>query len=286
MATGQTLYGDISSLVNDIQEGSLFVLRQMNVIANTVTVFRNDGSMNPRKGYDWGQGNVRQVNDGDDITPTKFDHTLRQTLTPASYRDMFFISDQREASEWEAIRTAASQEMGSAFASNVDVNLASNFGSLTGGTVGTAGSALTWNNIFDAKAILHAAGVPEPYYCVLHTYQYLDLVKEALTGGNGGWQAAPGFTDNLITRYQVNSLIGGVVFATTANVEVDGTDATGAMYGRLALAYDERKSFNVRPERDESREGTELNASLWYAHGVWDATRGVQVVSDATAPGS
>ena len=284
MATGQTLYSDISALVNNIQEGSLMTLRQTNVLLNTVTVMSASG-MNPRIGYDWGSLSVKAVGEGDDVAPEQFDKSLRVTLTPSRKAAQVFLSDQRLASDWEGVQEASSMELGATFASHVDTTLTGHFSSLTGGTVGTAGSALTWNNVFDAHAILHAASVPGPYFCVLHTYQYLDLVKEVVTNSSGSFQRSQAFNDTIIQRYFVNSLMGDVVFAVTGNVSVDGSDdATGAMYGRQAIAYDLRRAFNIRPERDESREGFELNSSLWYASGVWAAARGVQIISDAAAP--
>lgn len=284
MAAGQTLYSDISSLVNNIQGNSLFTLRQTNVLVNTVTVLSGEG-MNPRTGYDWGSLSVKSVGEGDDVAPEVFDKSLRVTLTPSRKAAQVFLSDQRLASDWEMVSQATSLELGNAFSNHVDTTLAGHFSSLTGGTVGSAGSALTWNNILDAHAIMHAAGVPAPYYCVIHTYQYLDLVKEIATSSTPSFQDAPQFRDRMINSYFMNTLLGDVIFAVTGNVSVDGSDdATGAMYSPLALAYDLRRPFNIRPERDESREGFELNASLWYASGVWDASRGVQIISDASAP--
>ena len=284
MATGQTLYSDISALVNNIQEGSLATLRQMNVMLNTVTVMSATG-MNPRTGYDWGSLSVKSVGEGDDVTPEQFDKSLRVTLSPSRKAAQVFLSDQRLASDWEGVREATAMELGATFASHVDTTLTGHFSSLTGGTVGNSGSALTWDNVIDAHTTLHAAGVPGPYFCVLHTYQYADLFKEVATNSAGSFQRAAQFNDTLIQRYFTSTLLGDVIFAVTGNVSIDGTpDATGAMFSRQAIAYDLRRAFNIRPERDESREGFEMNSSLWYASGVWDASRGVQIISDATAP--
>lgn len=284
MATGQSLYSDISSLVNTIREGALFTLRQQNLLVPTVSVFRDTMGMNPRNVSRYGTANVRSLGEGDDVTPTQFSRTSLTTLTPARYADQFFISDQRVMSDDQTVRADAALELGAAFAQDVDVNIATNFGSLTAGTVGSAGSALTWSNIMSARAILQAKKVPGPYYCALHPYGWLDLVNAATTSGNAIMDA-PNFRDSMVNSYFVSTIIGGVTFVVTPSIAIDGSDdATGAMYAPLAIAYDERRAFNIRPERDESREGIELNASLWYAHGVWDATRGVQIIHDAATP--
>ena len=63
-------------------------------------------------------------------------------------------------------------------------------------------------------------------------------------------------------------------------------DFTGGVFPQEALAIDWRRMIRVRPERDESRRGLELNMSAVYAHGVWRPDRGIQMVFDATAPTS
>jgi hypothetical protein len=63
-----------------------------------------------------------------------------------------------------------------------------------------------------------------------------------------------------------------------------GVDFTGGVFPREALALDWRRAIRVEAERDASRRGTELNMSGVYAHGVWRATLGVQMLFDATAP--
>lgn len=284
MATGQTLYSDVSSLLNTIREGALFTLRQQNLLVPTVTVFRDSMGMNPRNVSRYGTANVRTLGEGDDVTPTNFARTSLTTLTPARYADQFFLSDQRLMSDDQTLRVDAALELGGAFANDVDERVATNFTSLTAGTVGSAGSALTWANIMSARAVLQTAKVPGPYYCALHPYGWLDLVNAATTSGNRIMPAEQ-FQTALVNSYFVSTLIGGVTFVITPSIAVDASDdATGAMYAPLAMAYDERRAFNIRPERDESREGVELNASMWYAHGTWDATRGVQIIHDATAP--
>jgi hypothetical protein len=77
----------------------------------------------------------------------------------------------------------------------------------------------------------------------------------------------------------------GITFVITNTIEViTGDDAYGAIYVPEALAVDTRKPLNIRPERDESRELTEMNASMWYAHGVWRPNFGVAILSDCSTP--
>jgi hypothetical protein len=282
MATGNTRYADISSLVNDIYEGALFTLRERNLLTRTVRVFTDTMSMAPRKNTAYGTANVRQVGEGEDITPTKFDRTLLSTLTPARYSDQFVITDERIATDPLNVRADAAMELGAAFAEYVDKQLVADFNGLTGGTIGTPGGTLTWDNLSDAYVLLVMAKVPRPYWCALHPQQWNRLRKAA---GASGVQVAqaPLFQDRLTQDYFVSSLWGDLFFVVTANI-TQGTAAVGAMYSPLALAYDERTPFTVEPQRDASRGAWELNANLRFAHGVWAAARGVQLIGTAANP--
>ena len=85
-----------------------------------------------------------------------------------------------------------------------------------------------------------------------------------------------------------NYLLGsffGVQWFQSNNV-TSGTAATGAVFSREALAYDERKGFSIEPQRDASRGGGgwELNASMDYAYGVWRPTMGVKVIATSVVP--
>lgn len=287
MAVGITLSSDIVAHSQAIYEAALYTLKATNDLVRTIAVYTGEG-MQARKVTRYTAANPRMVAEGEDVVPTKFSDALLGTLTPARYADTFLLTDAALATgsaNMLNIRADAALELGSSFAQYVDVQIASNFGSMTGGTVGTAGSALSWNDIFEAEAILIANKVPKPYTCAVHPYQYLSLYKEALSNGNNAFSGAPQFQDNIVNRVMQTTMMDGVFFVRTPSIAVSGSNATGAMYSRLAMAYDERRAFNIRPQRDESREAWELNASLWFAHGAWDPSRGVQIISDATSDG-
>lgn len=279
----QSRYSDVVSLLNDIYEGAYFVLRSNNLLVRTVTVFQDNAGMSPRKSSMYGAANPRAVSEGEDVTATPFNRTLLTTLTPSRYADQVVLTDERIATDSQNVRADAAMEMGSAFAEFVDQQIAGDLTSLTGGTVGTAGTALTWANILRARALLQNSKVPGPYYCALHPYQWLRLVESAAISGSE-LKAAPGFQDTLVSTYFVASILGGVTFVVSPSIPTSGNDATGALYSPMALAYDERRPFNMRPERDESRESWEVNFSLWFGHGLWRPALGVKLIGLATLP--
>lgn len=281
MATGQTLYSDIADItVGDIYEAAILTLHQQNVLGRTVKIFRDTTGMNPRNNSQYSEGNPRAVAEGVDVIATKFAPSALATLTPARIVDQVFLTDQEMATAPQDTASDAALEMGMAFAAKVDDSISDLFSSLTGGTVGAAGSTLTWTHILNAYALMETNKVPKPYFCALHPYQYLDLTIASAVSG-AGFHYSPAFMNKLAGRYLVSDALPGCTFVITSSIEADGDDdGYGAMYSPMAMAYDERKAFNIRPQRDESREGMELNYSAWYATGVWVAARGVAILSD------
>lgn len=278
MATGDTSWSLISSLANNVQEGALFTLRAASVLPATSTTFNDTMGMNPRVGYQWGAANMRSVGESDDIVDTVFSKTALATLTPGEIADLFFVTDQRLASDWENVRDAATIELGGAAAEKLDTDIAANYSSFTGGTIGTAAGTLTWSNIIAAKATLRQNKVQGPFYCVLGEGQWYHLLNDVTVDASAFANAEP-TVQGMVSNYYVSRLMNDVIFAVSPNLtNAAATGCYGAMYSPLALAVDFRRGFRIEPERDASRRGFELVASMIYATGVWDAARGVQLV--------
>lgn len=285
MTTGQTRYADITSLIPDIYEGSLLTLRWQNVLVPTVTVYNDTMGMQPRKITVRGSGNLRTVAEGEDVTPTQFNKTLLQTLTPAIHRDQFLITDQDFRTDTDNVRDEAVLEMGGAVAEDIDTSIASAFSSLTGGTVGAALGTVTWSQIFAARSRLQQQKQRGPYFCVLGAGQWFHLVNNGGTVANSAFIRSTEFQDRTIVNYFTAPIMGDVTFVICPNISGAATGtAYGAMYAPIALAYDERLAFNIEPQRDASRKATELNYGVEYASGVWRATAGVQLVSTDVIP--
>lgn len=278
MVDVMNLASDISSLINDIQEGSLMTLRATNLLVRTVTVFTDESGLHPRKGYDWGSLSFTQKAEGEAVTHQEFNKSLRKTLTPVRFSAASFMSDMRQRTDWENYRDTTVMEMGASAAEKIDTDIAANFSSLTGGTVGSAGGTLTWSNIVQGVAKLRQAKVPMPYFTVLGEGQWYHLLND-VTVDAAAFQYASDDISSIIRNYYVTRLLGGVVFVTTPNVSGGaGTAAYGAVYSPLAMAYDERSAFHIEPARNANREGWELNANMWYDTDVWAANRGVQLI--------
>src|SRR5574343_95075 len=127
----ESTYDGIKTVINAVWEAAFMTAREMNVIQPLVTNFTD---MN---------GTVQTIAETDDMSAQAFTHAVAGTLTPAQRGAQYFLTDQRIASDWEPASRAAGRDLGEILSVQVDTDLAGNFASYTGGTVGTAGGTLT-----------------------------------------------------------------------------------------------------------------------------------------------
>jgi hypothetical protein len=279
-----TMVSDIQSPTDYIQkvyEDALFVARDTNLMASLVTNYAGQG-IAPRVSSEWSATNIVAVNDDDDLTSQAFTPTVLTTLTPSEVGAQYLITDQRLESDPFGVQQAAALELGAAIGTKIETDLVGGFANLTGGTVGVAGSAMTWGRFFAAAAQLRAQKAPGQAYAVLHPYHWHDLASEAAIAGTMG--NTPEFGDEVM-RNRFVGMAAGVMIFESANIPVDGNDdAVSGVFVSQALALDVRRAPRIERERDASRRADELNLSTVYAHGVWRPKFGVKVIADASIP--
>jgi hypothetical protein len=287
MATGATTYADAAALINDIYEGSLLTLRSDNVLVPTVTIFNDTMGMQPRKVTSRTSTNMRAIAEAEDLAATKFGKSLLSTLTPARYGDQILLTDEEVRSDSDDVRMEASDDLGGGASELVDSTIAAYFDNLTGGTVGAALGTVTWSQIFAARSLLVQAKVRGPYFCALGAGQWFHLTNAGGTAGapTTGFTRSTEFQDRSINNYFVAAPMGDVTFVVCPNITGANTGtAFGALYARIALAYDERDPFNIEPQRDASRGAWELNANLRFAAGLWRPACGITIASTDVIP--
>lgn len=279
---------DINAFICAVQDDVQFVLRDSAIMRNLVT-FRGDMTgAGTRTAYAYGAGTAKTLAETDDLTGDPYTPTAAQTLTPAEIGEQYFFTDLRlETEPAGQLQNEASTELANAAVDKVETDLMSDLARLTGGTVGAAGSVMSWGYFFAAAAQLRnrVKNRSIPLFAVLHDYQWYPLAKSVSVAG-ATVVNAPLFQDKVMNAWYVGTVAGVNVF-TSSNVPVDASDdAKGGMFIPDAIMYDERRAVRIRPERDESRRGLELNMSAVYAHGVWRPDHGIVIYSDATMPTS
>lgn len=276
---------DIATFVQTIYEDAMLVARDNNVMLGLVTVYSDASGTASRSRSEYGTATLNTITDVDDLSSQAFTPTVDSTLTPAEVGAQFFITDTRVESDPFGVRQDASLELGQAMAQKIETDIVGNFSSLTGGTVGAAGSALSWGYFYAMLSRLRAQNAPRPYYFVCHPHQYHQLGK-AVSVGSTVTNMADSLLEGVNRNFYVGSISGVDIF-TSSNLSIDASDdAVAAMFSPMALAYDERRAPRIEPERDASRRGFELNLSAIYAHGVWRPKWGIQATFDSAAPTS
>lgn len=286
MTVAINTWGDVSAIAQAVQEDAYFIIREVATMQNLVTVYRDMSGGNLRKSYKYNSGSAKTIGDADDLTSDAFTPSADQTLTPAEIGEQFFITDLRAESDApENILADAARELGLAANDKVESDLLGDMASLTGGAIGASGSAITWGYV--AAAISQARNANKsnsvPLVAVMHGYQWAVLAKSASIAG-ASVAPAPGFQEQITRTGFVGEFMGVPLYQVFGGLS--GTDFVGGVFPRLSIALDWRRAIRVRPERDESRRGLELNMSAVYAHGIWRPELGVKMTFDASAPTS
>ena len=278
------LASDISTFVQTIYEDAMMVARDNNLMAALVLPFMDRSGTAARTRSEYGTATINTVAEADDMTSQAFTPTTANTLTPAQVGAQFFITDLRVESDPFGVQSDASLELGLAMAQSIETNLLGNFSSLTGGTVGASGTAITWGHFFAMLTRLRAQNAPLPYNFVCHPYQWHQLGKAVAPGATV--TNSDDIQNEVLRNFYVGTVSGVNIF-TSSNIAIDtGVDAYCGMFSRPAIGIDWRRAPRIEPERDASRSGYELNLTAVYAHGVWRPNFGIQGLFDAAAPTS
>lgn len=277
-------YTDIQSYVQTIYDDAMAVARDNVVVANLVRVFNDRDSQETRTNSRYaGTITLAQVDDTDDLTSQAYNPSTYKSITPAEFAAQVFITDKRRRNDPFQVEQDTRDEFGMAQAMHVERNVISNFSSLTGGTAGGGGTVPKWSTFYVALAMARATNRAGDWACVMHPNAWFHLGTAAAVQGGVSQTNAPDFQNAVMGQFWVGN-VAGIPIYTSSNCNSGGTAIYGALFQRDAIALDLRVPFTIEPERDASRRGWELNASLTYGHGVWRPEYGVALLGDATLP--
>ena len=276
---------DISTYIQTIFEDAWFIAREESFMSRLVTNFSGDDEVQSRSSSQYSSVTIAQLNETDDLQSQAFTPSVVATLTPYEFGAQYFLPDRRLSADPFGLRADAACELGLGMAQSINTNLLSLLSSFTGGTVGAAGSTITWGYFFAMLSRLKAAKAPPPYYCVMHVYQWHQLAKASSVAAStqpvSSW-----LSDEVMRRWFVGS-VAGVDILTTADISVNANDdAYCGMFSPVAMAIDMRRALRLEDERDASRRGIELNMTAVYAYGVWRPAMGITGLFDASTPTS
>lgn len=274
---------DIASYIQTVYEQAMFVARANNVMAALVTSFTDRDDDAARASSEYNSVTMNSIGESDDLASQAFTPSVLASLTVGEVGAQTFITRRRIASDPNQARDDAANELGMALATKIETDILGDFASLTGGSLGAAGSVNIWGYFYAAQTLLVANKAPGPYYFVCHPYQWHPLAKAASVAG-AQVVNAPQFQDEITRNFYLGT-VGGINVFQSPNIAIDGSgDAVAAMFARPALALDMRRPPMLEPEYDASRRGWELNMTALYAHGVWRPAFGIKLTTDAAAP--
>lgn len=275
---------NISAYIQTIYEDAMLVARDNSLMVNLVNVFSDRVGLAVRTRSEYGTAIIRSIAETDDLTGQVFTPVAGSSLTPGEVGAQFTLTDSRVDSDPFGVRADAALELGQAGAESIDTALCSTFSSLTGGTVGAAGTIITWGHFFAMQAILRNRKAPKPWVFVCHPYHWHRLGKAAAVGATV--TNAPSVQDSIARNYFIQNVSGVDIYVDANIPTISGDDARCAMFSRTAIGYDERRALRLEYERDASRRAWELNLTAVYAAGVWRPKWGVQGLFDVGVPTS
>lgn len=275
---------DISAFINTVFEQAILVARDNNVMTGLVRTFNDRTGVATRQNSQYGGATVASIGETDDLVGQAFTPSSIATLTPAEVGAQYVMTDTRIESDPFSVRNDAAADLGGAMATKIETDLLGSFSSLTGGTIGAAGSTITWSYVMAMEAVLRAQKAPYPYALVVHPYHWFHLAKAASVASSSATNAAPSLLEEVNSMFFVKQF-GGVSIFVSSNFTIDASDdTTVGMFSRDALALDMRRQPRIEPERDASRRAWELNLSAVYGYGIWRPLFGVKGTFDTTAP--
>jgi len=272
----ESSYTSMSGLVNSIIDTALLTASEQSIMPMLVKNWNDGLTSATRIWASYTGGTVATVTEATDMAAQTFTPAAAGTLTPVRYGTAYFLTDDRINSDPFGAQQDAGLDLGRLMGVKVDSTLTGLFSSLTGGTVGTAGGTLTWQNIQRASAYIKAAYGPGPYACVMRPEQWYYLVSA--TSGVPTLMQNSAIANSVLGGFYTASFA-GIDFYTDSNI-TSGTAAVAAMFAADAIGLDVRQPLRIEPQRDASRSGGgwELNATIKFAAGVYRPTWGAQLI--------
>lgn len=245
----------------------------------------------------FGEVEAQELTDGTDMLNSETMADTNVPITLAERGAKIILTDNLMEDDAEMVTNLAGVVLGHAMEKIRDTDLIEQMDDASSSLIGS-GSPLTMGGIAAAKATLagnitaNGGPAPNPYVCVLHPFQTLDLVDvitPVLPAAGTTNVTGTSFTDDILKNYTIGRLF-GMPIVEDGNIpfESNGTDKKGGVFsmaqnpGSIILAT--ARDWTVVPERDESLRGTELNCVGRYGVGEYLAGWIVELLTDAAAP--
>lgn len=253
--------------------------RSSTVMRELITVEAPTAGSNSKKFVTMGNLAMSVVAEGADATESTYDES---SITLTLQKGKVYTTITHEAETYTAgdKLSQLAQESGVAAAEKYDTDalaLAAGFSQTRGAT----GAPLTVAALKEAAYVVRLSKSSAPIVAVLHESQVHDLQDNIITSqasvfDNGGNQEV---TDSQPSANGFRGRVFNLPIYGTMNVSDDGTDYSGLVMNRYALASLLKPAFTVDMDGDVKASVKELGLIMDYALGEWKDNCACRVVS-------
>lgn len=263
--------------VNIIRE-AIFTAQESSLVRNLVTVYDISGDSGVTVQVPtYPEVAAAALTEGTDMSSTTVS-TGVATITAAEVGVQAIITDMAAQSSVRDTAADVGKVLGEGVAKKMDEDLIALFDGFST-SLGSAGTELTPNHIFNAAARLDAANAPGQKYAVIHPYQAYNMkgnLTNTFANPNGG-----DLQNEAMRNGYVGTLAGVDIFE-SGNISIDGSDdAKGAVFVSEAIGLAIKWDIKIEPQRDASIRGWELNATACYGAAELKDGYGMEMLFDA-----
>ncbi len=180
---------------------------------------------------------------------------------------------------------AAGKVIGNAMAKKIDQDGLALFSGIDSGVgVTTNTFSVDYMRAAVAQCYGQSEPVPEPLYCVIHPYQFDEIMNDIGTPGTNNYPFV--LQEAALARYfRGIDKVWGVPIYATGNITVDSSaDAYGAIFSKMAFIYLVGWEPETWVEYDGSLRGWEIGIVADYSMVEEDGTYGRYLLFNASAP--
>jgi len=224
--------------------------------------------------------------DGGDLSNKAFNVQTSKTITATEKGILVTLTDLATETASEDVAAAIGRQIGQGMALKVDQDIAALFTGFSN-TVGSGGTDVSVDTMFQAAAKLRNNKAPGPYYCVLHPYQAYSLKKQLTNAGATMSHNLSDVGNTALAQGFVGMIAGINIFESTV---IGGNSASstgtgnyyGAVFSQDAIGYMLKRNMRVENQRDASLRATEIVGSMAYGVSEIFDQYGVAVIGNAT----
>ena len=237
-----------------------------------------------------GQMTALDLTDGVDISGSEDIGMTSTSLTVAEIGLKTILTDRLVIQENEDVHKIVGRQMGEAIARKKDNDVIALFTGFSASALGGSGKAFELGNVLEYIAHAKLNKFPAPVYIVQNPAVTMAIASslwgyQNAVGGTAANALPSGLNEKLLRDY-FEFRVGQVSVFQDGNIAVSGSDYTGCIFSREAMAHLESVAMNTERQRDASLRATELITTAAFGVFELDDNYGVSIVNSGVVTGA